>query len=170
MKGSSLAVALDAGRMSHARSESRPDDRFERLYVQALPEEPPEDAREQEREASEGHARAKPDEPFALGGCVVTPERALDPGWVVVGGGAIAALRDTAPRDVRTIETRGVILPGLVDLHGHPSTTSFPRGSRRGSTRTATAGARPRNTRSSSRGRGTGSRTRAADGHRSFRR
>ena len=126
MKGSSLAVALDAGRMSHARSESRPDDRFERLYVQALPEAPPEDAREQEREASEGHAREKPDEPFALGGCVVTPERALDPGWVVVGGGAIAALRDTAPRDVRTIETRGVILPGLVDLHGHPEYNVFP--------------------------------------------
>lgn len=111
--------------MSGPAGESSADDRFERLYAEALPEAPHEDAREGEREASEGQARAKPEEPFALGGCVVTPERAIDPGWVVVAGNAIAALRDTAPRDVRAIETRGVILPGLLDLHGHPEYNVF---------------------------------------------
>ena len=47
-------------------------------------------------------------------------------GWVVVDGGRIAAVRSTKPRNVaQAIDTGGVILPGLIDLHGHPEFNVF---------------------------------------------
>lgn len=36
------------------------------------------------------HSRAAPGEPFALQGCVVTPDQAVEPGCVVVAGDTIA--------------------------------------------------------------------------------
>src|SRR5215831_8544415 len=66
--------------------------------------------------------RGGPVEPFALHGCVLTPEAALDPGWVVVGpDGLIDSVGFREPDSVlRRLNTEGVILPGLIDLHGHP--------------------------------------------------
>ena len=47
-------------------------------------------------------------------------------GWVVVQGGLIVSVRSTKPRDVElAITTGGVILPGLIDLHGHPEYNVF---------------------------------------------
>lgn len=65
-------------------------------------------------------------EPVALGGSVLKADGSIAHGWVVVRGGEIVAVRATKPRDVeRTIATRGVILPGLIDLHGHPEYNVF---------------------------------------------
>ena len=36
------------------------------------------------------------------------------------------------PGGARTLTTDGVILPGLIDLHGHPEFNVFAPGSRRG--------------------------------------
>ncbi len=66
------------------------------------------------------------EEPIALGGSVLKADGSIAHGWVVVQGGRIAAVRSTKPRDVeRTIATGGVILPGLIDLHGHPEYNVF---------------------------------------------
>ena len=64
-------------------------------------------------------------EAFALRGCVLTPDEALEDGWVVVSGSEIVEVRDTAPASVRVIDTGGVVLPGLIDLHGHPEYNVF---------------------------------------------
>jgi 5-methylthioadenosine/S-adenosylhomocysteine deaminase len=68
---------------------------------------------------------AAPAEPFALTGCVVTPDEVLDPGCVVVADGAIAAVQAAPPSGVRVQATDGVICPGLIDLHGHPEFNIF---------------------------------------------
>jgi hypothetical protein len=100
-------------------------DAFERAYTAGTVAAPPADDREAEREAREGEARAEPGEPFALKGCVLTPDEALEDGFVVVTGGSIAEVRDRRPRSLRVIDTGGVIMPGLIDLHGHPEYNVF---------------------------------------------
>ena len=65
-------------------------------------------------------------EPVALGGSVLKSDGTLARGWVVVQGGQVVAVRSTKPPDVEvTISTGGVILPGLIDLHGHPEYNVF---------------------------------------------
>jgi 5-methylthioadenosine/S-adenosylhomocysteine deaminase len=68
---------------------------------------------------------AAPGEPFALRGCVLTPKRKRDDGYVVVSGATIASVGTTKPAGVKIVETDGVILPGLIDLHGHPEYNVF---------------------------------------------
>jgi hypothetical protein len=64
--------------------------------------------------------------PFALHGCVLTPNRVIEDGWVEVDGGTIVRVGSTAPgAGTRRLETDGVILPGLIDLHGHPEYNVF---------------------------------------------
>jgi 5-methylthioadenosine/S-adenosylhomocysteine deaminase len=92
-------------------------DPFEAAYAAGVP-----DAEEPPAEMRVGLA---PSEAVALKGCVLTPERALDPGFVVVDGGTIKAVHDTAPQGVRVTDTDGVITPGLIDLHGHPEFNVF---------------------------------------------
>jgi 5-methylthioadenosine/S-adenosylhomocysteine deaminase len=67
---------------------------------------------------------------FALGGRVVTmndKKQVLDDGVVYVSGGSIAAVQKVdaaAPDgfdDVKVLETKGTIYPGLIDLHDHLS-------------------------------------------------
>ena len=71
--------------------------------------------------------RAKPaPRPASRSRCLLTPEEAIDPGWLVVSGAAIAELRDTPPPGMRVIDTEGVVMPGLIDLHGHPEYNVFP--------------------------------------------
>jgi cytosine/adenosine deaminase-related metal-dependent hydrolase len=63
---------------------------------------------------------------FALRGCVLTPNDRLNDGWVEIEGSTITRVGATPPpAGTPTIETRGVILPGLIDLHGHPEYNVF---------------------------------------------
>lgn len=65
-------------------------------------------------------------EPTAFGGTVLKSDGSITRGWVVVEGGRIVSVRSTKPRDVEhAISTGGVILPGLIDLHGHPEYNVF---------------------------------------------
>jgi cytosine/adenosine deaminase-related metal-dependent hydrolase len=93
-------------------------DAFDELYDTGVLEELPE---ETERAA----ARALPSEPFALRGCVITPERKHEDGYVVINGPTIDSVDSTKPDGVRVVDTEGVILPGLIDLHGHPEYNVF---------------------------------------------
>ncbi len=61
----------------------------------------------------------------ALRGCVLTPDGPLADGYVVVDGGIIAAVTGKRPEGVRVHDTAGVILPGMIDLHGHPEFNVF---------------------------------------------
>jgi 5-methylthioadenosine/S-adenosylhomocysteine deaminase len=70
--------------------------------------------------------RAAPAEAVALRGCVLTPSGPVEDGFVVVGTGHhIEAVQGQRPQGVRVHETDGVILPGMIDLHGHPEFNVF---------------------------------------------
>jgi 5-methylthioadenosine/S-adenosylhomocysteine deaminase len=56
---------------------------------------------------------------------VLTPKRKHDDGYVVVNGATIASVGAKKPAGVKIVETDGVILPGLIDLHGHPEYNVF---------------------------------------------
>ena len=101
------------------------DDRFEELFQAGVTDEvePPGVVKQTGRELP---LRAAPAEAVALRGCVLTPERAMEDGYVVVGAGKeIQAVEAKRPEGVRVHETAGVILPGLLDLHGHPEFNVF---------------------------------------------
>jgi cytosine/adenosine deaminase-related metal-dependent hydrolase len=71
--------------------------------------------------------RPTPREGFALKGCILRPGEPLDPGYVEVGpSGSITAVTEKAPAHTRMIDTDGIILPGLIDLHNHPEYNVFP--------------------------------------------
>jgi 5-methylthioadenosine/S-adenosylhomocysteine deaminase len=95
-----------------------PDDPFEAAYSAGVPHavEPPH---------TEMRVGLAPSEAVALGGCVLTGDEALDPGYVVVEGAEIKAVQGTPPQGVPVTETGGVITPGLIDLHGHPEFNVF---------------------------------------------
>ena len=89
---------------------------FERAYKHGVPEKvgpPPR------------RPRALPPAPFALHGAVITPGGALSSGYVTVAEGTIARVSETKPTDAPVVETDGVIMPGLIDLHGHPDFNVF---------------------------------------------
>lgn len=69
--------------------------------------------------------RAAPAEAIALQGYVLTPMGPVEDGFVVVGGRQIQAVQAQQPQGVRVHPTAGVILPGLLDLHGHPEFNVF---------------------------------------------
>lgn len=77
------------------------------------------------REGRGGRARFRPDEPFAVHGCVLTPDEALEDHSVVVAGNAVQEITPAAPPGMAVIESGGVVLPGLIDLHGHPEYNVF---------------------------------------------
>jgi 5-methylthioadenosine/S-adenosylhomocysteine deaminase len=98
---------------------------FEAAYRAGVaePEEPPTTQPGRDRGAL---VSAAPSEAFALKGCVLTPDRAIENGYVVVGDGTtIKAVSQSRPSGVPVRETDGVILPGLIDLHGHPEFNVF---------------------------------------------
>jgi 5-methylthioadenosine/S-adenosylhomocysteine deaminase len=100
-------------------------DPFEAAYAAGVTEEiaPPVAPGAGRRELS---VRVAPAEAVALGGCVLTPTRALERGYVVVGPGSeIRAISANKPQGVRVHETGGVICPGFIDLHGHPEFNVF---------------------------------------------
>jgi 5-methylthioadenosine/S-adenosylhomocysteine deaminase len=62
----------------------------------------------------------------ALHGCVLTPDRMMEDTYVVVDeDGVIASVSKRRPDDAKVLRTDGVILPGLIDLHGHPQFNVF---------------------------------------------
>ena len=69
--------------------------------------------------------RALPTGRFALHGAVVTPEGAWSSGYVTVADGLVADVSRRKPSSVPVHRTDGVILPGLLDLHGHPEFNVF---------------------------------------------
>jgi 5-methylthioadenosine/S-adenosylhomocysteine deaminase len=69
-------------------------------------------------------ALAMPGEAIALGGHLITPEGARK-GWVTIAGGRITAISEHKPTDAHPLQTDGVILPGMLDLHGHPEFNVF---------------------------------------------
>lgn len=96
-------------------------DPFERAYTTGVLDADPEPR-------DEPGTRAAPPGglPFALRGCVITPEERFDDGYVVIhGAGIVAAGAATPDAGVQVVETGGVILPGLIDLHGHPEYNIF---------------------------------------------
>jgi 5-methylthioadenosine/S-adenosylhomocysteine deaminase len=69
---------------------------------------------------------AAPAEPFALAGTVLTPDTAIRHGYVVMGtDGTIAAVQRNEPLGVRVVDTGGIVMPGMLDLHGHPEFNVF---------------------------------------------
>ena len=70
-----------------------------------------------------------PPRAILLTGTVVTPDAILDPGWVLVVGRRIARVSADRPsaHDAVTLDTDGIVLPGLVDLHNHVAWNAFPR-------------------------------------------
>lgn len=63
---------------------------------------------------------------YALRGVVMTPDGPQS-NWVVhVQDDVIAAVGPDAPEGVQLVETGGIIFPGLIDTHNHPSYNSFP--------------------------------------------
>ena len=91
-------------------------DPFETAYARGITEELPPPAR---------RSRALPPAPFALHGAVITPDGAWSSGYVTVAAGEITRVAKSKPTGVRVVETEGVILPGLLDLHGHPEFNVF---------------------------------------------
>lgn len=63
--------------------------------------------------------------PLALRGTVLTPAGAIADGYVVVEDDHVVDVVGAAPAGARVFETDGVILPGLLDLHGHPEFNVF---------------------------------------------
>lgn len=99
-------------------------DPFAAAYRAGVPGPLPRPTRRPAGGAHEGFAAA-PSEPFALHGSVITPTGTLRSGYVVVEGALISEVRATKPAGVRVLPTDGVILPGLIDLHGHPEFNVF---------------------------------------------
>jgi 5-methylthioadenosine/S-adenosylhomocysteine deaminase len=64
-----------------------------------------------------------------LSGTVVTRDKVIASGWVVVRDGHIVDIRESAPDDAPgpRVETKGIIYPGFVDLHDHPMYNVFQR-------------------------------------------
>ncbi|MQA75627.1 MAG: amidohydrolase family protein [Solirubrobacterales bacterium] len=103
-------------------------DRFEVAYSAGVAEQmrPPAEPGPRRSSADGGPlGAAAPSEGFALAGCVLTPTRGIERGYVVIEGDEIAEVTERRPQSVRVHETKGVIAPGLIDLHGHPEFNVF---------------------------------------------
>ena len=104
-----------------ARSSTKSTDPFTAAYLEGMP-----DSLEGSRTAERASRQAKtlPGEAIALGGEVITPQGARK-GWVTVVGGEITAISTRKPANTVALQTDGVILPGMLDLHGHPEFNVF---------------------------------------------
>ena len=67
------------------------------------------------------------DRTIVISGSVVTPEKVLNKGWVVIKQKKISAVSDTLPNEENAIwvDTNDIIFPGFVDLHNHPMYAMF---------------------------------------------
>ncbi|KKC05222.1 hypothetical protein WU83_09555 [Mycobacterium nebraskense] len=63
--------------------------------------------------------------PWALHGTVFGPQGWAD-NYLTIEGGSVAAISSARPTDIPVVETeRSLVLPGLIDLHGHPEYNIF---------------------------------------------
>jgi 5-methylthioadenosine/S-adenosylhomocysteine deaminase len=69
-------------------------------------------------------SRAAPMETIALGGQLLTSNGPIR-GWLTIEGGLITDITTRKPSGARSLTTDGVILSGLIDLHGHPEFNVF---------------------------------------------
>jgi cytosine/adenosine deaminase-related metal-dependent hydrolase len=90
---------------------------FERAYSRGVTEElgPPTVPRE----------RALPTKAFSLHGSVITSDGSMSDGYVTVEGGLIQSVSRKKPEAVTVVDTKGVIVPGLLDMHNHPEFNVF---------------------------------------------
>jgi len=67
------------------------------------------------------------DRTIVISGTVVTPEKVLNKGWVVIKHKRISTVSDTLPKEENAIwvDTDDIIFPGFVDLHNHPMYAMF---------------------------------------------
>jgi 5-methylthioadenosine/S-adenosylhomocysteine deaminase len=67
------------------------------------------------------------DRTIVISGTVVTPEKVLNKGWVVIKHKKISAVSDTLPTEDNAIwvDTNDIIFPGFIDLHNHPLYAMF---------------------------------------------
>lgn len=72
---------------------------------------------------------ASAQQPIALQGTIVTPERVIKKGWVVVQNQKIVRVSEKDPKVAGAVKvnTKGIIFPGLIDLHNHTQWNVFPR-------------------------------------------
>lgn len=70
-------------------------------------------------------ARALPSAPFTLRGAVIRPNGTMADGYVTVNAGVIESITQKKPDGVDIVDTKGVIVPGLLDLHNHPDFNVF---------------------------------------------
>ncbi|MBV9830880.1 MAG: amidohydrolase family protein [Marmoricola sp.] len=113
------------------RGRARADDAFTRAYLAGIrdsmtPAPEPAEARVRRagRVAAPSAAATAVGTTVALGGQVITPEGARK-GWVSIADGTISAITSTKPRGAQALATDGVMLPGMLDLHGHPEFNVF---------------------------------------------
>jgi hypothetical protein len=137
-------MANQGGHPDTRRPAGRSAEAFTRAYTRGITEQLPapappgpdtpsragviRDTRAGSRTGTRGlTAAAVAGDAFALHGAVITPDAAWDDGYVVVDNDTIAELTRTPPTGAaQVIDTDGVILPGLIDLHGHPEFNVFP--------------------------------------------
>lgn len=64
-----------------------------------------------------------------LSGTIVTPEKIISKGWIVIRKGHIESIAEKRPllAKAHVVETGGIIFPGFIDLHNHPMYNAFPR-------------------------------------------
>src|SRR4051794_29830566 len=106
-------------------SRREPESPFEAAYTAPVADAVP-PRRTRSSSPGELAPRATPAQPVALHGCVLTPSEAREKWYVVIGvDNTIQAVQKTKPQGTRVCETEGVILPGLIDLHGHPEFNVF---------------------------------------------
>src|ERR1044071_10293219 len=67
------------------------------------------------------------DRTIVISGSVVTPEKVLNKGWVVIKHKKISAVLETLPTEDNAIwvDTNDIIFPGFVDLHNQPMYAMF---------------------------------------------
>jgi len=63
---------------------------------------------------------------YALKGIVMTPDGPQSNWYVQIWDDDIVAVTNVAPGGVPIVDTAGIIFPGLIDAHNHPSYNSFP--------------------------------------------
>lgn len=92
---------------------------FSQAYREGMP-----DTLEGSSRARRRRTKTLTGEAIALGGQVITA-RGARRAWVRIEGETIAAISTRKPRDAVAIQTDGVIMPGMLDLHGHPEFNVF---------------------------------------------
>jgi cytosine/adenosine deaminase-related metal-dependent hydrolase len=67
------------------------------------------------------------DRTIVISGSVVTPDKVLNKGWVVIKHKKISAVSETLPTEENAIwvDTNDIIFPGFIDLHNHPMYAMF---------------------------------------------